>query len=99
MKNVRIDDNHELRCWNCGGKAFQEKRTGRSKVLVGVGTLATKRKLKCQTCSEYNVPGNAKPYTGPEGRKYRKQWDKQQATQTSVPQPPPATRQPPPPPA
>ena len=78
MKHVRIDTDGELRCWNCGGKNFQEKRTGRSKLLVGVGTLVTKRKLKCHTCGEYNDSGNAKPFEGPEGRKWRKQWEQQQ---------------------
>ena len=73
MKNVRIDDNQELRCWNCGGKGFTEKRTGRSKILAGVGTLITKRKLKCHTCGEYNDTGNAQPYTEPASRKWRKQ--------------------------
>lgn len=79
MKNVRIDDNQELRCWNCGGKGFTEKRTMRSKAAVGVGALLTKKKLKCQTCGEYNDAGNAQPYTGPEGRKWRKADEQRQA--------------------
>lgn len=29
--------------------------------MVGVGALATKKKLKCQACGEYNDVGNAKP--------------------------------------
>ena len=90
MKNVRIDDNAELRCWHCGGKSFTEKRTARSKwltVLLGILTvgiwliilvLFTKKKLKCQSCGEYNDPGNAKPFEGPEGRKYRSQWEQRQ---------------------
>lgn len=78
MKNVRIDDNPELRCWNCGGKGFTEKRTTRSKMIVGVGALVTKKKLKCQTCDGYNDTGNAEPFTGPQGRKWRKQWEKHQ---------------------
>lgn len=94
MKNVRIDENSELRCWNCGGKAFTEKRTARSKwitVVLGILTLgiwllilvlATKKKLKCQVCGEYNDPGNAKPYEGPAGRKYRQQWEAQQSGDT-----------------
>jgi DNA-directed RNA polymerase subunit RPC12/RpoP len=79
MKNVRIDENADLRCWNCGSKGFTEKRTTRSKVAVGVGTFLTKKKLKCQSCGEYNDTGNAQPFTGPEGRKYRKRWEKEQA--------------------
>lgn len=62
MKDVRIDQDGELRCWKCGARGFTEKRTARSKVLVGVGALATKKKLKCQSCGEYNDVGNAKPY-------------------------------------
>jgi len=72
MKNVRVDEDGELRCYNCGSKAFTHKRTVRSKLMVGVGALMTKKKLKCQVCGEYNDPGNAKPYTGPAGRKYQK---------------------------
>jgi DNA-directed RNA polymerase subunit RPC12/RpoP len=79
MKNVRIDQDANLRCWNCGGKGFTEKRTTRSKVMVGVGALVTKKKLKCQVCGEYNDTGNAQPYDGPAARKYRKQWEAEQA--------------------
>lgn len=32
----------------------------------------TKKKLKCQLCSEYNDTGSAKPFTGPALRKWRK---------------------------
>src|ERR687892_780817 len=75
MKNVRMDENGELRCWNCGSKGFTEKRTFRSKAMVGVGALLTKKKLKCQVCGEYNDTGNAKPYEGPASRKYRAQYE------------------------
>jgi protocatechuate 3,4-dioxygenase beta subunit len=47
-------------------------------MLVGVGALLTKRKLKCQTCGEYNDTGNAQPFKGPEARKWRKAWEKEQ---------------------
>ena len=76
MKDIRVDHEGEFRCWNCGNKGLLAKRTFRSKMLVGVGALLTKKKLKCQTCGEYNDTGNAKPYTGPEDRKWRKQWEK-----------------------
>jgi hypothetical protein len=75
VKDVRLDQDGELRCWNCGSKGFTEKRTFRSKALVGVGALLTKKKLKCQVCGEYNDTGNAKPYDGPAARKYRKQYE------------------------
>jgi hypothetical protein len=52
MKNVRVDSDGELRCWNCGNRSLLAKRTFRSKMLVGVGALLTKKKLKCQTCGE-----------------------------------------------
>jgi hypothetical protein len=75
MRNVRVDTKGELRCWNCGSATFREKRTLRSKVLVGVGSLLTKKKLKCQLCGEYNDVGHAQPYKGPAkrrlGKKYR----------------------------
>ncbi|MGZ7006387.1 MAG: hypothetical protein ACXVLX_12365, partial [Ilumatobacteraceae bacterium] len=68
MKNVRVDSEGEFRCWNCGMKGLLAKRTFRAKMLVGVGALLTKKKLKCQTCGEYNDTGNAEPFTGPEAR-------------------------------
>lgn len=79
MKDVRIDQANELRCWNCGAKGFTEKRTLRSKALIGVGALLTKKKLKCQVCGEYNDTGNAKPWDGPASRKYQKAYDAEQA--------------------
>jgi hypothetical protein len=83
MKDVRVDGDGEFRCWNCGNKGLLAKRTFRSKVLIGVGALLTKKKLKCQTCGEYNDTGNAKPYTGPEDRKWRKRWEKDQAAKSA----------------
>jgi type II secretory pathway pseudopilin PulG len=78
VKDIRVDSEGEFRCWNCGNKGLLEKRTFRAKMLVGVGALLTKKKLKCQTCGEYNDTGNAKPYEGPESRKWRKVWEKSQ---------------------
>lgn len=79
MKDIRIDEDGENRCWNCGGKNFVAKRTGRAHIAgyltVGIGALATKKKLKCHTCGEYNDTGSAKPFTGPEDKKYRKMWE------------------------
>lgn len=98
MKNVRMDENGDLRCWNCGGKGLLAKRTFRSKIAVGVGALLTKKKLKCQTCGEYNDSGNAAPFSGPEGRKYRKAWEATQApvsTEPAEPAPEPAIWPPP----
>jgi hypothetical protein len=91
VKDVRLDQDGELRCWNCGAKGFTEKRTFRSKALVGVGALITKKKLKCQVCGEYNDTGNAKVYDGPASRKYRKAYDAEKATraaQTAIEPPP-----------
>lgn len=79
-----MDSQGEFRCWNCGNKGLLAKRTFRSKMLIGVGALLTKKKLKCQTCGEYNDTGNAKPYAGPENRKWRKQWDREQAAKTAA---------------
>jgi hypothetical protein len=64
MRNVRVDENGDFRCWKCGGKHFTHKRTGASK-LVGFAALATKKKLKCQGCGRYNNVGNAKPFRTP----------------------------------
>lgn len=61
MRNVRVNEHGELVCWKCGSKNLLAKRTTRSKVAVGVGALATKKKLKCLACGEYNDTGNAKP--------------------------------------
>jgi hypothetical protein len=79
MKDIRFDHEGVPRCWNCGSKGLTEKRTFRSKALVGVGALLTKKKLKCQRCGEYNDTGNGKPYEGPASRKYRKEWEAEQA--------------------
>lgn len=84
MKHVRVDSDGELRCWNCGNKGLLAKRTLRSKMLVGVGALITKKKLKCQTCGEYNDTGNAQPFTGPEARKWRKAWEKEQERKSAA---------------
>ncbi len=65
MQDIRIDDEGNQRCWKCGGKNFDEKRTFRSKATLGVGALLTHKKLKCLKCGEYNQTGNAKPFTGP----------------------------------
>lgn len=72
MKNIRVDKDGELRCWNCGFSNFTEKRTLRSKAAVGVGALLTKKKMKCQTCGEYNDTGSAERYTEPASKKWRK---------------------------
>jgi hypothetical protein len=75
MKDIRIDSNGDQRCWKCGGRHFTHKRTARSKVLgVTTGlatfgaaglvtTLATHKKLQCQSCGEYNDTGSAMPYS------------------------------------
>lgn len=80
MKDIRVDNDGEFRCWNCGNKGLLAKRTGRAHIIgyltVGIGALATKKKLKCQTCGEYNDTGTAKPYTGPASRKWRREWEK-----------------------
>jgi hypothetical protein len=93
MRDVKIDSDGNLRCWNCGGKGFNSKRTLRSKALVGVGALATHKKLKCQVCGEYNQTGHAQPYNGPASRKYRKLEQRAQKGQAAAapapPQPPP----------
>lgn len=65
MKNVQVDSQGELHCWNCGSSAFTNKRTFRSKALVGVGALATKKKLQCQVCGKYNDVGTADRYPEP----------------------------------
>ncbi len=80
MKNIRFDADNNPRCWNCGSKGFTEKRTVRSKVLgLGVGSPATKQKMKCQRCGKYNDPGNGRPYRGPRAHKYNKEWKAEQA--------------------
>ena len=85
MKDVCIDADGNLRCWNCGGREqFTHKRTMRAKVIgVGAGVatlgvagavapLVTKKKLKCLLCGEYNQTGNARPYTQAGSKKWRK---------------------------
>ncbi|WP_336819020.1 hypothetical protein [Gordonia sp. MMO-8] len=75
MMDIQVDENGDLRCANCGGKHFTEKRTTRAKLAGGgaavltVGVagaaapLATKKKLQCKLCGTYNKQGNAQPFT------------------------------------
>lgn len=79
MKDIRIDQTGQQRCWNCGARHFTEQRTMRSKVALGVGAVLTKKKLRCVRCGEYNDVGAAKTYDGPAARKYRKEWAAEQA--------------------
>ena len=65
-------------------KGLLSKRTFRSKFFFGVNALLTKKKLKCQTCGEFNDTGNAKPFTGPESRKWRKAYEQEQKRKNSV---------------
>jgi hypothetical protein len=74
VKDVRIDTVGQLRCWNCGSMGFKSKRMLRSKALVGVGALITKKKLKCEACGEYNDTGKAKPYKGPASNRLGKKY-------------------------
>ncbi|WP_413467747.1 DUF2510 domain-containing protein [Mycobacterium sp. RTGN3] len=73
---VRVDDDGELRCWNCGSKGLETRRRTGSKVLgatvgfaivgpVGVaGALAAKKRLRCRGCGLYNDVGIPEPFTG-----------------------------------
>lgn len=83
MNDVRVDDDGNLRCWNCGGKNFLNKRTGRAHIIgyltATVGAFATKKKLKCQQCGEYNQVGDAKPFDGPADPKRRAEMKRQAA--------------------
>ncbi|MGQ0624485.1 MAG: SHOCT domain-containing protein [Sporichthyaceae bacterium] len=101
MKDIRIDTNGDQRCWNCGSKSFTQKRTARSKVMgvtagiatVGVAALsplATKKKLKCQACDEYNDVGTAKPWTGPSNEKLAKKFGTDDVPKADGPSAPPA---------
>lgn len=74
MKDIQVDASGELHCWNCGSKAFTEKRTFRAKAIGGAAgfltlgvaaaavPLVTKKKLRCQVCGEYNDVGSAQPF-------------------------------------
>lgn len=66
MKDIQVDENGDLRCATCGGKHFQDRRTGTAHVVgfvtVGIGALATRKKLRCKLCGAYNRQGNAQPY-------------------------------------
>ena len=69
MHNIRVDTEGNLRCAKCGGKNFHGRRTARAHVIgfvsVGIGALATNKKLRCQTCGAYNKQGNAQPWVEP----------------------------------
>ena len=66
MKDICVDEDGNLRCASCGGKNFHGRRTARAHVIgyvtVGVGALATQKKLRCQECGAYNKQGNAQPW-------------------------------------
>jgi hypothetical protein len=94
--NVRIDDDGNLRCWNCGGKSFNRKRSFKGKVAMG---LLAGKKLKCDVCGQNNDPGKAQPYTGPAGRKYRKAEKKRAGAAPARPAAPPPAPAPQGPPA
>lgn len=76
MEDIRVDEDGVFRCWNCGGRNFTEKRTGRAKVFGGTAGVLTfgvagaavpllaKKRLRCQSCNKYSATGNAKPWTG-----------------------------------
>ena len=68
MKDICVDKEGNLRCNKCGGKNFHGRRTARAHVIgyatVGIGALATQKKLRCQACGTYNKQGNAKPWRG-----------------------------------
>ena len=74
MKDIRVDKDGNLRCASCGGRNFHGRRTARAHIIgyvtVGVGALATQKKLRCQACGEYNKQGNAKPWREPAGVQY-----------------------------
>jgi len=79
VEDIRVDDEGNLRCASCGGKNFHGRRTARAHIIgwvtVGVGALATQKRLRCQQCGAYNKQGNAKPWkdksvsTGAMGRR------------------------------
>ena len=46
----------------------------RSKVIGGAAGLATKKKLQCLRCNEYNDTGNGQPFNGPDSRKFKKEY-------------------------
>lgn len=107
MRNVRVDTKGELRCWNCGSTSFREKRTLRSKALIGVGAMLTKKKMKCQVCGQYNDVGDAQPYKGPAQKRLGKKYgtmvnmhgaDVPEAVEADVPDPVETGGTPPPPP-
>lgn len=90
MKDVQIDDNSEMRCWNCGGKGFTEKRTARSKAAVGVGVLATKKSSNTRPAGSTTTLTRLSPSqgrrvgsTGSRGRNDRELADRRSARDKS----------------
>lgn len=63
-------------------------------ITLGIGAapavLATKKKLQCLRCNEYNDTGKGKPYDGPRSRKFKKEHEaelsaRQSGTYQAVP--------------
>lgn len=59
MKDAKLDKEGRLVCAVCGSHELLYKRTFRSKITTGPFALLTHKKLKCQSCGEYNQVGNA----------------------------------------
>lgn len=77
MKQVCIDESGELRCWKCGSKNLETRRTSGGKFFgaaVGIvalgplgaaGALAAKKRIRCQGCGQYNETGNPQKWVPP----------------------------------
>ncbi|MBI2692614.1 MAG: SHOCT domain-containing protein [Solirubrobacterales bacterium] len=69
MKRTYVDADGNVTCPKCGAKnSFTSKRSGKAKVLgvatVGVGAVATVKRLQCQGCGTYLKTGGSPPPAG-----------------------------------
>jgi hypothetical protein len=67
MKSTRVDADGTVRCPVCGATAFDQKRTGKAKIVgfatVGVGVVAMPKRLKCRGCGTNLKRGNGQSTT------------------------------------
>lgn len=57
MKNVIVGEQGMLHCAYCNATRFLDKRPFLHKAALGIGVLATSKKLKCVACGKYNMTG------------------------------------------
>lgn len=77
MKETTVDKEGRVRCPECGGSDFSDKRTGKAKLggvlTLGVGVAVMPKRLKCRGCGTNLRRGRGKPFEKSKaGKKFAK---------------------------